>query len=167
MTSYQSPDKHFKIRIAERKDSELIYTFIKKLAAYEKLQHVMTSTVLKIEKSLFDLHQAEVIIAYNDDKPIGFALYFYTYSTFLGKANLYLEDLFIDEEYRGQGFGKRMFSFLAKLAIKKECERLDFMCLTWNEPSIHFYKRLGAIPLDDWITFRLNKDALKKLADQR
>lgn len=164
MNTYQSPDKHFSIRYTTKADSPIIHAFIKKLAIYEKLEHVMTATISQIEESLFDLHQAEVILAFFDEKPIGFALYFQSYSTFLGKANLYLEDLFIDEAYRKKGYGKLMFKYLAKVAVERKCERLDWMCLVWNEPSIKFYQSLGAKHLSDWMTFRLSGDEMRVLS---
>lgn len=164
MNTNQNLDKHFTIRMTTKSDADVIHSFIKKLAIYEKLEHVMTATVDHIEKSIFELHQAEVILAYYDEKPIGFALFFHSYSTFLGKANLYLEDIFIDDAYRKKGYGKLMFKYLARLAVERGCERLDWMCLNWNEPSIKFYKSLGAKHLDDWITFRLSGNDLEKLS---
>ncbi|HAX02562.1 MAG: GNAT family N-acetyltransferase [Tenericutes bacterium GWC2_34_14] len=164
MIVYQTEDKHFQIRQTTKNDIDLIYSFIYKLAVYEKLEHIMTATKVSLEHSLFDLKQAEVVIAEVDQKPIGFALFFHNYSTFLGKANLYLEDLFIDNEYRHQGYGKLMFKYLAKLAVERSCERFDWMCLNWNEPSIKFYQSLGAKPMSDWITFRLEGEALKSLS---
>lgn len=167
MKPYQNHDEHFTIRMTTKEDTPIIYSFIKKLALYEKLEHVMTATIEKLETTIFELKQAEVILAEYDGKPIGFALFFHSYSTFLGKANLYLEDLFIDEAYRKKGYGRKMFQYLAKLAVERDCERLDWMCLTWNEPSIKFYQRLGAKHLNDWMTFRLAKDDLKHLAESK
>lgn len=167
MIVYQTEDNHFQIRQTTKADIDLIYSFIYKLAVYEKLEHIMTATKTSLEHSLFDLKQAEVVIAEVDQKPIGFALFFHNYSTFLGKANLYLEDLFIDVEYRHKGYGKHMFKYLAKLAVERSCERFDWMCLNWNEPSIKFYQSLGARPMSDWITFRLEGDALKSLGGSK
>lgn len=164
MILYESNDKHFHIRTTERKDSALIHAFIKKLSIYEKLENHMVATVHDIETSIFDFKQAHVILAEVDHKPVGFALYFFNYSTFLGKANLFLEDIFIDEAYRHQGYGKKLFYVLADIAVKNKCSRFDWMCLNWNKPSIAFYESLGAKPLSDWITFRLSFDALEKVA---
>jgi GNAT superfamily N-acetyltransferase len=164
MYLYTSEDKHFKLRSTTIDDVELILSFIRKLAIYEKLEPMMTATPMSIRRSLFELKQAEVILAEVDQKPIGFALFFHNYSTFLGKANLFLEDLYIDEAYRHKGYGKQIFAYLARLALERSCERFDWMCLNWNEPSIRFYQSLGAKPMDDWLTFRLDADALKALA---
>ena len=160
MIVYEHQTKKFRLRTTDQTDVSLILSYIRKLAIYEKLEHVMKATESSLEISLFKDHRAEVIIAEYEEKPIGFALFFHNYSTFLGKANLYLEDLFIDPEYRHRGFGRMIFTYLAHLALERGCERCDWMCLNWNEPSIQFYKRLGAKPLADWITFRLDHEAL-------
>ncbi len=154
---------HFRLRTTDIHDVSLILSYIHKLAVYEKLEHIMTATEETLRQSLFIDKRAEVIIAEYDEKPIGFALFFHNYSTFLGKANLYLEDLFIDPEFRNKGFGRVMFKYLAKLALERGCERFDWMCLNWNHPSISFYERLGAKPLSDWITFRLDHEGMKNL----
>ena len=160
MIVYEHQTKKFRLRTTDQTDVSLILSYIRKLAIYEKLEHVMKATESSLETSLFKEHRAEVIIAEYEEKPIGFALFFHNYSTFLGKANLYLEDLFIDPEYRHRGFGRMIFTYLAHLALERRRERFDWMCLNWNEPSIQFYKRLGAKPLADWITFRLDHEAL-------
>jgi GNAT superfamily N-acetyltransferase len=116
--------------------------------------------------SLFLKHQAEVILGEYKGIPVGFALFFHNFSTFLGKANLYLEDLYIKEEYRGLGLGKAMFSCLARIAVERNCGRLDWWCLDWNESSIRFYKKMGAKPMSDWTVYRVDKEALVQLADQ-
>lgn len=165
MILYQSKANDFTIRTTERSDSALIHAFIKKLSIYEKLENQMVATIKDIETTIFDKKQAHVILAEVNQIPIGFALYFFNYSTFLGKANLFLEDIFIDEAYRHQGYGKKLFYVLAEIAVKNNCSRFDWMCLSWNQPSIFFYESLGAKPLSDWITFRLSHDDLKKVAD--
>ena len=153
----------FTIRTTEVDDSELVLSYIKKIAAYEKLSDLVVANVKDIKSSIFEKKQAEVVIAEIDNKPIGFMLYFFSYSTFWGRANLYLEDLFIDETYRHQGYGKLMFNALSKIALKNECKRIDWMCLDWNQKSIEFYKSLGAKSLDQWITFRLEDQEIEKL----
>lgn len=159
-------NKDFFIRFATEKDVPLIFSFIKGLAEYEKMIDHVSATHESLLDSIFIKKQAEVIIGELNDIPIGFALFFHNYSTFLGKANLYLEDLFILEKFRHQGFGKIMLSFLAKLAIERNCSRFDWTCLNWNQPSIDFYEKIGAIPLKDWMIFRLKDEALNKLANE-
>lgn len=163
MILYTSKDGSFSIRDTSIDDISLIHEFIKKLAIYEKLEHKMTATIASLTQSLFIDKHAIVLIASVHNKPIGFALYFYHFSTFLGNAYLYLEDLYIDQAYRHQGYGKQLFSFLAKLALDRGLERFDWMCLNWNQPSIRFYESLDAKPLSDWTTFRLDKHGLINL----
>ncbi len=155
----------FVIRFARPDDTTLILDFIKRLAEYEKLPHEVVATEKVLLDSLFSKHQAEVIIGELEGRPVAFALFFHNFSTFLGKANLYLEDLFVDEGCRGLGLGKVMFSCLAKIAVERGCERLDWWCLNWNEPSIYFYKGMGAVPMSDWTVYRLEGERLRKMAD--
>lgn len=155
----------FVIRFARPDDTTLILDFIKRLAEYEKLPHEVVATEKVLLDSLFSKHQAEVIIGELEGRPVAFALFFHNFSTFLGKANLYLEDLFVDEGCRGLGLGKVMFSCLAKIAVERGCERLDWWCLNWNEPSISFYKGMGAVPMSDWTVYRLEGERLRKMAD--
>ena len=143
--------KGFTIRFAEKEDTGLILKFIKGLAEYEKLSHEVIATEDILKESLFVKRAAEVIIGEYYNEPVGFALFFHNFSTFLGRPGLYLEDLFIIPEMRGKGFGKTMLSFLAKLAIDRNCGRLEWWCLDWNEPSIKFYKQLGAVPMDEYL----------------
>jgi GNAT superfamily N-acetyltransferase len=158
--------KNFEIRPAAEVDTPLILSFIKKLAVYEKLASKVTATEAILRETLFgERRYAEVVIGYHEGEPVGFALFFHNYSTFLGKPGVYLEDLYVDEEHRGKGFGKAILIYLAKLAKERNCGRLEWSVLTWNEPSINFYKSLGASPLDDWTVFRLTGDALDKLAN--
>ena len=156
----------FKIRMAETKDTQTILDFIKALAAYEKMSDAVVATLDSLNDSLFTHKQAEVIIGELNGVPIAFALYYYNYSTFLGKANLFLEDLFVYDAYRNKGYGKAMLAYLANTAIKKGCSRLDWYCLDWNTASIEFYKKLGAKPLDEWRIFRLENKALTRLANK-
>ncbi len=154
----------FHIRQAVPADVKLILQFIQKLGAYEKLSHEVVATEEKLHKTLFEQRMAEVIIGEYQGAPVGFALFFHNYSTFLGQAGIYLEDLFVDPEMRGKGFGKKLLSHLAKLAVERDCGRLEWSCLDWNEPSICFYKKLGAKPLEDWTIFRATGDTLREMA---
>ncbi|MEX1307479.1 MAG: GNAT family N-acetyltransferase [Eubacteriales bacterium] len=157
-------DPKFSIRFAEPSDTPLILSFIKALAEYENMLDLVVATPEGIKKSIFEENHAEVVIGEYNGKPAGFALFFHNYSTFLGKSGLYLEDLFVYPEFRGKGFGKILLSFLAKLALKRGCGRLEWACLDWNAPSIGFYKSLGAQPMDEWTTYRLTGKALDDLA---
>lgn len=154
------------IRKATKEDVGLILDFIKKLADYEK----MTSMVVADEKMLcewlFEKKIAQVIFALDGKKEVGFALYFYNFSTFLGKAGIYLEDLFVLPEYRKKGYGKLLLKTLAKTAVEQGLGRFEWCCLDWNTPSIDFYKSLGAEQMDGWSTFRLTGESLERLAKQ-
>lgn len=154
------------IRFAQRNDTKLILQLIKELAVYEKLEHEVMADEKTLEESLFDTKAAEVIIVEYDNKPIGYALYFHNFSTFLGRPGLYLEDIYIKPEYRGRGYGKKVFAFLANLALERKCHRMDWCVLDWNKPSIEFYKSLGAIAMEDWTIYRLNESALRKVAKE-
>lgn len=155
----------FTIRKAEKADVPVILYFIEKLAEYEKLSHEVEATEADLELYLFgDQKHAEVLIAYEEEKPVGFALYFHNFSTFLGKPGIYLEDLFVLESHRGLGYGTRLLSSLAHLALERKCGRLEWAVLDWNEPSIEFYKSLGARLMNEWIVNRLSGENLAKLA---
>lgn len=154
------------IRSAVPEDTELIYDFILQLACYEKMSSEVSATPDLLHESLFIKHQAEVLIAEVNHEPEAFALYFHNFSTFLGKANLYLEDLYVKEEMRGKGIGTKIFKRLAEIAIERNCERLDWWCLDWNEPSIKFYtERLHAAAMDEWTVYRISGSDLKRLAE--
>ncbi len=157
--------KDFTIRTASKKDTPLILQFIKDLAEYEEMLELVVATEDILNEYLFTQKRAEVIIGEYQQQPVGFALYFYNFSTFLGRSGIYLEDLYVKPEMRGKGFGKAFFVYLAGLAKERKCGRLEWWCLDWNESSIRFYKRLGAIPMDEWTVFRLTGDALDHLAD--
>jgi len=158
----------FEIKPATVGDISLILSFIKKLAVYEKLTHEVTATEDVLRETLFGVRRyAEVVIGYHHGEPSGFALFFHSYSTFLGKPGIYLEDLFVDEQHRGKGFGKALLVYLARLAKERNCGRLEWAVLDWNEPSINFYKSLGARLMDEWMVFRLTGESLDKLADER
>ncbi len=152
-------------RFAQREDVSLILDFIKELANYEKLLHEVDATIESLTEWIFEKEKAEVIFSVLDNKEIGMMLFFHNFSTFRGKAGIYLEDLFVKKEYRGNGYGKKMLEYLAKIAVDRGCPRLEWICLDWNKPSIDFYKKMGAFPLDEWTVFRLTEDALKKASE--
>ncbi len=156
----------FKLRFAEINDVPLILEFIRELADYEKMLHEVVATEEVLIESLFEKEIAEVIVGEYKNKPVAFALFFHNFSTFLGRPGLYLEDLYVKPEMRGKGMGKIMLSFLAKLAVERNCGRLEWWCLDWNEPSIEFYKRMGAVPMDEWTVYRVHDEALDKLSMQ-
>lgn len=158
--------KGFKIRQAEEKDTALVLEFIKALAVYEKLPDQVTATEEILHDSLFVRRAAEVIIGELDGVPVCFALYFHNFSTFQGMPGLYLEDLFVKEEYRGHGFGRIMLSYLAKLAKERRCGRFEWICLDWNENALKFYRKLGAIPMDGWTIQRMEGQPLIDLAEE-
>lgn len=157
-------DNEFRIRAAEKSDASIILNFIKELAEYEKLAHEVNATEAQLSKNLFEKKYAEVIIGELDFVPVGFALFFHNFSTFLGKPGIYLEDLYVKKEYRGRGYGKKLLSHLAKLTIDRDCGRLDWSVLDWNKPAIDFYLSIGAIPMDEWTVFRLTGDNLNNLS---
>lgn len=156
--------EEFTIIKAAEKDIPTILFFIKKIAEYEKLEDQVTATEEILRESLFGNEKsAEVIIAYENNVPVGYAVYFYNFSTFLGKKGLYLEDLFVLPEKRGKGYGKALFEYLIRFAKEKGCGRFEWCVLNWNTPAIDFYKTFGAVKMDDWSIFRLNKETLDKL----
>ena len=154
----------FNYRYANSNDVSLILEFIKELAIYEKMQDTVVANEDLIYEWLFEKKIAEVIFALEGDKEVGFALFFHNYSTFLGRGGIYLEDLFVKPEYRGKGYGKRLLKILAKITVERNCGRLEWCCLNWNKPSIDFYLSLGAIPMNEWTTYRLCDETLNKLA---
>ena len=153
-------------RFAERKDAALILEFIKALAEYENLSDEVVATPETLEEWIFDRQKADVIFALEDGVEVGFALFFHNFSTFLGRAGLYLEALFVKPACRGRGYGKGLLAALAKIALERGCGRLEWVCLDWNKPSIDFYKSLGAVPMDNWTIYRVAGDTLKRLAEQ-
>ena len=154
-------------RFAQRGDEGIILDFIRRLAEYEKMSDEVVATEELLTEWIFDKNKAEVIFALDEGgKEVGFALFFHNFSTFLGRAGIYLEDLFVLPEYRGKGYGKGLLRQLAKIAVERKCGRLDWWCLDWNQPSIDFYKSLGAVPMDEWTTFRITGDTLTKMAEE-
>ena len=151
---------------AMERDTSTILSLIKGLAEYERLAHEVEATEEDIRESLFgDWPGAEVVLAYVGADLAGFALFFHNYSTFLGRRGLYLEDLFVLPAYRGRGVGRRLLAHLARLAVERKCGRLEWWVLDWNESAIRFYRSIGARPMDDWTVYRLDGDALARLAD--
>ncbi|MCL2619314.1 MAG: GNAT family N-acetyltransferase [Defluviitaleaceae bacterium] len=154
----------FAIRNATTADVPLIFTFIKELAVYEKMLDEVVATEELLQEWIFDKGKAEVIFGEVNGEPVGFALFFHNFSTFVGRGGIYLEDLYIRPEHRGKGYGKTMLSHLAKIAVDRGCGRFEWCCLDWNTPSIDFYLSLGAVPMDGWTTYRLSGDTLKHVA---
>ena len=152
-------------RKAERKDSALILQFIKELAAYEKMEEEVIADEATLEEWIFDKQKAEVLFVLEDGTEVGYALYFHNFSTFLGRAGIYLEDLFVKPEHRGKGYGKAILKKLASIAVECGCGRLEWWCLDWNKRSIDFYLSLGAEPMSDWTSYRIAGDTLKRLAE--
>ena len=152
-------------RFADENDIEKILYFIKQLAEYEKMLNQVVATPQLLKEWLFDKKKAEVLFAVEYGKEIGFALFFHNFSTFLGKAGIYLEDLYVCPECRGKGYGKAILKKLAGIAVERGCGRLEWWCLDWNKPSIDFYLSLGAEQMKDWTTYRLAGEKLKNLAE--
>ena len=153
-------------RAAEPGDEELILRFIQALANYEHLSNEVVATPELLREWIFERQKAEVLFALDGETPVGFALFFHNFSTFLGRAGLYLEDLYVLPEHRGKGYGKALLQELARIAVARGCGRLEWWCLDWNAPSIEFYRSMGAVPMEDWTVYRLTGDALARAAEQ-
>lgn len=151
-------------RNARREDVPLILQFIRELADYEHMLDEVVADEALLETWIFDQQKAEVIFALEDGEAVGFALFFHNFSTFLGRAGLYLEDLYVRPAYRGKGYGKGLLKRLAAIAVERGCGRLEWSCLNWNRPSIDFYLSLGAVPMSDWTVYRVTGETLTKLA---
>lgn len=155
------------IRIAIEKDSSLILSFIKELARYEEMEDRVTATVTDIESTFFcENPRVEALILEENNQPVGFAVFFYNFSTFLCRYGLYIEDIYVKEAFRGKGYGKALFRHICKEALKRGCGRVEWWCLDWNKPSIDFYLKLGAEPMSDWTVFRLDQEKIKAMAAQ-
>jgi GNAT superfamily N-acetyltransferase len=153
------------IRPASEEDVPLILSFIKELAEYERLSHEVSATEELLRFHLFgERREAEVVIGQHADEPAGFALFFHNFSTFLGRPGIYLEDLYVKPAFRGNGIGRAMLVYLAGLAKERDCGRLEWSVLDWNEPAIGLYRGIGAVPMDDWTVYRVAGEALQKLA---
>ena len=157
--------KELEFRSAEEKDVTTILNLIKQLAAYEKLENEVVATEELLKEWIFEKKRAEVLLAVVDGKEIGMALFFHNFSTFLGRAGIYLEDLVILPEYRGRGYGKAMLKRLAQITVERGCGRLEWTCLDWNKPSIDFYLSLGAVPMSDWTVYRFAGETLKRMGE--
>ncbi|MDR3254267.1 MAG: GNAT family N-acetyltransferase [Synergistaceae bacterium] len=166
MGGASKPCIDFAIRDARPEDSELILEFIIKLASYDREGDKVIASADDIRRSLFDRKEAEVVIGAENGSPVAFAVYYQNYSTFLGRANLYLEDLFVEERCRGKGYGTAMLRHLARIAVRRGGERLDWLCLDFNVEAIDFYKSLGAMVIDDRRVFGVHGAALRRLAGQ-
>lgn len=151
-------------RFAQEDDCALILRFIRELADYEKMLDQVIATENLLHEWVFEKGKAEVLFVCENGHEVGFALFFHNFSTFLGRAGIYLEDLYVMPEYRGRGYGKGLLRQLARIAVERGCERLEWWCLDWNKPSIDFYLSLGAEPMKDWTVYRIAGDTLTKLA---
>jgi len=151
-------------RFANEEDCGLILSFIRQLAAYEKMSNQVVATEELLREWIFEKKKAEVLFACEGEKEVGFALFFHNFSTFLGRAGIYLEDLFVLPEYRGKGYGKALLKKLAQITVDRGCGRLEWACLDWNQPSIDFYRSFGAVPMDEWTIYRLTGDTLLEMA---
>jgi GNAT superfamily N-acetyltransferase len=161
-----APPAELRISPAQLSDVPVILSFVRKLAEYEKLSHEVVADEDTLRESLFSANPtAEVLLAYVGDNPVGFAVYFRNFSTFLGRSGMYLEDLFVEPAYRGRGIGKAILAHVAKVAKERGCQRLNWAVLNWNRPAIEFYRGLGAVLLDDWTVCRLSGSALDELAN--
>ncbi len=151
-------------RFAEKKDAPIILDFIKGIAEYEKMSDDVVTTTEMIEEWIFEKKTAEVIFAIAEGDEVGFALFFHNFSTFVGRAGLYLEDIFVKKEYRKKGYGKALFKKLAEIALERNCGRMEWVCLDWNKPSIDFYLSLGAKPMNEWTLYRLTDKQLQDIS---
>lgn len=157
--------ENISFRFATEKDVPIILQFIKELAEYENMIDDVVADEELLREWIFKKEKAEVIFALIDGKEAGFALFFHNFSTFLGRAGLYLEDLYVKPEFRGKGLGKGLLKQLAKIAVDRGCGRLEWTCLDWNKPSIDFYLSLNATPMNEWTIYRLTGETLKKMAE--
>jgi len=162
----QPPDEaRFRIRSATASDVPVVLALIKELAAYERLSHEVVATEDDIHRALFSSRPvAEAVIGEYEGQPVAFALFFHNFSTFRGRPGLYLEDLYVTPEFRRRGLGRRLLIHLARLAVERRCGRMEWSVLDWNDPAIQAYRRIGAVPLDEWTVYRLAGDALERLA---
>lgn len=159
-------NNQFTIRPARPEEVGLVLEFINRLAVYEKCANEVVADEPTLFHSLFVEHSAEVVFAEEDGAVVGFALFFHNFSTFVGRKGLYLEDLFILPEKRGKGYGKALLKYLAKLAVERNCGRMEWICLDWNQPALKVYRSIGAVPMDEWTVQRLDEQALKLFATE-
>ena len=156
-----------RFRFANENDCRLILKFIRSLARYEKMLEEVVATEDLLREWLFEKKKAEVIFVMDGEKEVGFALFFHNFSTFLGRAGIYLEDLYVRPSYRGRGYGKALLIKLAQVAVVRGCGRLEWSCLDWNQPSIDFYRSLGAVPMDEWTVYRVSGETLEAMAGRK
>lgn len=154
----------FTIRFAEEKDARILFGMIKELAEYEKLLDKFEASEELLKESLFQRDVAETLIGEYNQEPVGYAIFFHNISTFTGRIGIYIEDIYVKPQMRGKGFGEALLAFIAKVAVERNCGRLEWSCLDWNKPSIAFYRKMGAVALDDWTMYRVAGKSLKKLA---
>lgn len=155
-----------RFRFANETDTAIILSFIKELAEYEKMLDQVVATEALLKEWIFEKKKAEVLFVMEDGKEVGFALFFHNFSTFLGRSGIYLEDLFVKEEFRKKGYGKAVLKELARITVERGCGRLEWACLDWNRPSIDFYLSLGAEPMEEWTVYRLSGDRLQTMAEE-
>lgn len=165
MKYYDTNIENFKLRETTKEDVGLILSLIKEIADYEKMSNEVIATEESLIQSIFIDNRAEVVIGELNGETIGYALYFFNYSTFIGRAGLYLEDIYIKPQFRANGLGKEIFRFLGKVAKENGCKRMEWTCLDWNKSSIKFYESLGAIPMGEWTVHRLRENEINKLAE--
>lgn len=159
---YETKIKGLTIRYVEEGEEGLVLHFIKAIAEYEKMSDCVVATEEGLRKAIFKQHDCNVLIVEMEGKPIGFCLFFHTFSTFCGRTNMYLEDIFIYKEMRGKGIGKEIFRVLMQVTLEEGCQRLEWVCLNWNQPSINFYKAMGAFPMSDWTTWRMTTKEMEE-----
>ena len=152
-------------RYAERKDTDLILSFIKGIAEYERMSDDVVADPAVLEEEIFDKKRAEVIFAQIDGKEIGFVFFYQTFPAYLGKGGIYIDDLYVDPEYRGKGYGKQMIKYMARTALERDCGRMEWCRLNWNQSSMDFYRSMGAIPLDECTIFRAPENVLKAIIE--
>lgn len=154
-----------KIRTATKADSIVVLELIKELAEYEKLAHEVVASKELIEEWIFEKQKAHVLLGYEEDTLVGYCLYFYNFSTFLARAGIYIEDIYVKEAYRNKGYGKQFFKAVAEIAIRENCGRIDWACLKWNQPSLEFYQKLGAEKQEEWVGLRLEGNQIQVMLD--
>jgi GNAT superfamily N-acetyltransferase len=165
-TNIQTRIAGFTLRFAEEKDVPIIFGMIKELAQYEKLLDCLEATEELLRESLFKRGVTETLIGEYKGKPVGYAIFFPNFSSFMGRLGIYIEDLYVKPELRGNGFGEALFTYIAKLAVERNCGRVEWSCLDWNKSSIAFYKKMGAVPMDEWTLYRLTGEDLAKTASE-
>ncbi|MDE6875984.1 MAG: GNAT family N-acetyltransferase [Lachnospiraceae bacterium] len=162
---YKTDVSGITLRFVREGEEGTVLQFIRAIAAYEKMSDCVIATEEGLHRAIFEQHACNVLLIEQEGVPVGFCLYFHTFSTFCGRTNLYLEDIFLNEEVRGRGIGREVFRVLMEIALEEGCERLEWVCLNWNAPSIAFYRRMGAFPLSDWTTWRMTaKDMRRSLS---